>query len=446
MKAKLVPIYFSEFNEIERQDYDRQLDVISNLYSESIEMLESKHLGEKLNVEADAVIFPLLLGNIFDYKSVLTSINIPIIVITSPFGTVEMWDWEIVSYLREELNLSVFTPYSREIAETVFRSISAKKQLRSTTRFLLYQDTPGDGMQSNIFKRFYWWKNECTNTIKERFGVEILYKSWKEVNEKVSLISDSEAIDLWKKRLVPNESLSQNEILKAVKIYIAIKRDIDKLGNIYGVGSNCLNESFNSGSTPCLAWNWLFEYDKIIWACEGDTVTLISKFIFYSALHQPMMMTNIYPFLAGMAALRHEKLNEFPKTSDPDNYALAVHCGYFGLVPQSFCTYWMLRPKVLEIVNDDAIMLDCRMKSGPVVIAKLHSDMQTITVIEAKIEKYVQYPNSDCRNGALLRYKRPNGHMVMESLSSHHAIIIQGDVKHLLIQMAKIFGFNVSII
>jgi hypothetical protein len=66
--------------------------------------------------------------------------------------------------------------------------------------------------------------------------------------------------------------------------------------------------------------------------------------------------------------------------------------------------------------------------------------------IEAGIEDYVQYPGSDCRNGALVRYKNGNGHQVMEELSSRHAIIIQGDITHELIRMAKVYGFSCKVL
>lgn len=166
----------------------------------------------------------------------------------------------------------------------------------------------------------------------------------------------------------------------------------------------------------------------------------------HMALKKPMMMTNIYPFLIGMAALKHEKINEFPQIDDPDNHALGVHCGYFGFAPQSFCSRWVMRPKVLEIVNDDAIVIDCEMNRGKITMAKVRPDMKKITIIEAEIEDYVQYPGSDCRNGALIRYRNNSGHKVMESLSSHHAILIQGDVTYLLVQMARVYGIEWEVV
>ena len=152
-----------------------------------------------------------------------------------------------------------------------------------------------------------------------------------------------------------------------------------------------------------LASNWLFEYDKILWACEGDLVTLLSEVLFYYSMKKPLMMTNIYPFLVGMAALKHEKIDSFPEIEDSDNHALGVHCGYFGFLPQSFSEKSILKPKVLEIVNDHAVMPDAEMSCGPVVLAKIHANMRKITVIEAELKRYVGYPGSDCRNGAIFR-------------------------------------------
>ena len=52
----------------------------------------------------------------------------------------------------------------------------------------------------------------------------------------------------------------------------------------------------------------------------------------------------------------------------------------------------------------------------------------------------MQYPGSDCSNGALIRYR--DGARVMEELSSHHALILSGKRKAELLQLAKVFGWD----
>lgn len=446
MKAKAIAMYLQGRNEREVKEYNTQLRRLKELYGSEAEIIGSVCLGEKIPEEADLVIIPQLFGSIFRERESLENIGIPIMLVTSEFGTVEMWDWEIAAWMRDELKLNVFFPYNCEMAKVIFRSVSVKKQMKEGIRFLMFQDSPGEGMQAYLFKKFYWWNESCTRQMERAFGIKILYRSYRELNERAAKIPDEKAEKLWEIRKVPTEGVSSRAILSAVKLYMAIKETADETGNVYGIGCNCLNESFLSCTTPCLAWNWLFEYDHIIWACEGDTITMLSKFIMYSALQKPMMMTNIYPFLIGMAALKHEKIQEFPKIDDPDNHALGVHCGYFGFAPRSFCSRWILRPKVLEIVDEQAVAVDCEMKTGDITMAKIRPDMKKITIIEAIIEDYVQYPESDCRNGALIRYRNGAGHKVMEKLSSHHAILIQGNVTYLLIEMAKILGIEYEVI
>jgi len=443
-KAKLVPLYLTEMNEREVGEYQVQMGKLHEFYDDVAEFLEPVKFGDPVPEEADAAVFVLLLGAVYSKVDYLKGLNLPFIVLTSRFGTVEMWDWEIISYLRDK-GLNVFSPYNVELGKVIIRAIGLKTQLKSGVKFLMFQDDPGEGMQPNIFKKFYWWEKEATQTMHDTFGMNLIYKSWKKLAADAKEVPDEEAAAVcadWNINKAPD--LTERAYLSAVKLYIAAKREIEAEGNVVGIGCNCLNESMYADTTPCLAWNMLFERDGIIFACEGDTLTLLSNYLIHGSLKSSFMMTNVYPFLVGMAALAHEKIDHFPDIPDPANHALGVHCGYFGLVARQFCTEWTLRPKALEIVDENAIVVDCRLPMGPATLAKINANMKEITVIAAEIEDYVQYPGSDCRNGALIRYN--NGHSVMEGLSSHHAIIMSGDHVPELMQMAKVFGFKVTLL
>jgi len=439
-------MYLPGRNEREKAEFTAQLDRLEALYGAQAQFLSPVSITGAISAQADAVVFPQLIGSAFEAKDILVNIHIPIVVLTSQFGTVEMWDWEIVSFLREETGLTVFSPYTVELARVILRAMGSKRAMGDGIQFLMFQDAPGEGMQAGIFKRFYWWEPACTARMEEVFGIKILYRSYRELNERAQALSDAQAEQVCADWEVSMCNVSRENYLKAVKLYMAVKDTIAEIGPVYGVGANCLNESFLSETTPCLAWNMLYEKDDIIWVCEGDTVTMISKFIVCNALKRPTMMTNIYPFLVGMAALKHEKINTFPDVPNPDHHALGVHCGYFGLAPQSFCRRWELKPKVLEIVGDNALMVDCEMEPGPITLAKIHPNMKKMILIEAEISDYVQYPGSDCRNGALIHFKNNNGHQIMQSLCSHHALIVQGECVHELLALAQVYQFDTEVL
>ena len=436
MKARLVPVYFED----ERDDeFDRVFGNLKELLKDEAEFLEPVELGSRVP-DADGVIFPKLVGKAFKEVQKFRKFKMPIIIATSEFGTVNMWDWEIVSFLKSQ-GIKPFTPYNVELTRIICRSL-ALKRIMPEQKFLVFQDNPGEGMQASIFKRFYWWEDACTNLIKEKFGITVEKRSFKKLGEAAKSISDDEAKDKLNSISIKTEGLDERALLSAIKIYLAITKEIEGDDSIAGIGINCLNESFYSDTTPCLAWNLLYEEKGLMWACEADTMSLLTKYLIHKTTQAPIMMSNIYPFLMGMAALKHEKIDKFPDVEEPENHMLVAHCGYLGIVPVSFSSSWVLRPRVLEIVNPNAIAIDARLPEGPLTLAKLHPGMEKIQVVEGELEGYVQYPGSDCRNGAVIRVQ--NGYRIMKSFYSHHNLLITGHRKEEIGIMAEAFDLEVE--
>jgi uncharacterized phosphosugar-binding protein len=153
MKAKLVPIYFKTADD---PDFSAQLQKLHELLAEEAEIMEPMLLGAKLP-EADGVIFPQMLGEAYRDLKKLQKLPQPLLIVTSEFGTVSMWDWEINSYLTAK-GVRVIGPTSLEKTKQVCRAFALKRQLKHS-KLLVFQDNPasGGGNQDEIFKRFYWW-------------------------------------------------------------------------------------------------------------------------------------------------------------------------------------------------------------------------------------------------------------------------------------------------
>lgn len=438
MKARLVPVYFDPGRDA---DFDTQLAALHNLLADDIEFLTPVALGSPLP-EAEAVVFPQFLGEAYRQVENFEEIKVPILIITSEFGTLSMWDWEIASYLKSE-GVETIAPYNIEQTRKICRGLAVKRELQQT-KFLVFQDNPGEGFQASIFKRFYWWEDECTQRMVDKFGITLLKKSFKEFGARARGIPDAEAQAVWQNLPYPTEGVPDRGLNSALKVYLALRQELDADESIRSVGINCLNESHYSDTTPCLAWNILCEERGLIWGCEGDTVSMLTKYILHKSLGAPIMMTNLYPFLMGQAALKHERIPDFPEVDEPENHILVAHCGYLGVLPQSFSTEWTLRPKVLAIVDDNATAIDARLPTGPITLAKLDPTFNKITVAEGALTGYAQYPNSDCLNGGVIKVS--DGHKLMNTLSSHHYLLMTG---HQLVDiqlLAKIFNLDVEVI
>lgn len=439
MKAKLVPVYFKSATD---PDFVKQLNVLKTLLTGDAEFLEPAALGQRLP-DMDGVIFPQMLGDAYRRLKEIQVLPQPLMVVTSEFGTVSMWDWEINSYLTAK-GVNVIAPNTLEKARQACRAFALKRRLQ-TSKFLVYQDNPASegGNQDDIFKRFYWWEAECVKAIEKKFGIKVVKKSYKRLAEEARAISDGDARRLIgeRKGKIPTGDISDGALLSAFKLYLKVKEDLDADEHIVAVGTNCLNESRFCETTPCLAWNLLYEDRQMVWGCEGDLVSMLTEALIAKTIGVPYMMTNLYPFLMGQAALKHERIPNFPSVDgDPDDHLLAAHCGYFGVVPQSFSTEWALRKKVLAIVNDNATAIDARLPEGKITLVKLMPPFDRWSVIEGDLVKFVQYQNSDCLNGAVIRIS--NGPKMVDDIVSHHYIVTSGHNLNALAMVAKVFDIS----
>jgi len=442
MKVNLTPLYFREASD---PDFASQVSVIKDLLKDVVDVLQPTKLGDALPNETDAVVFPQMLGDAYRQLDAFKALSKPILVVTSEFGTVSMWDWEINSYL-DSYGIKVIAPPNLETTIKACKAIALKKELKQS-KLLVYQDNPGEGFQPDIFKRFYWWEDECIAALQDKFGVKIIKKSFETLGSQAQDISEEAARKVWAdwQERIPTGEVSESQILSAVKVYMALKNELDKDPGIIAAGINCLNESHYSDTTPCLAWNMLFEERNLVWGCEADLVVMMTEVLINKVLDVPFMMTNLYPFLMGMAALKHEHIPNFPPVeSEYENYILAAHCGYLGVVPQSFSTEWTFRSKVLDIVNNNAHALDARLAEGDMTLVKLMPPFDKLSVIEGQITKYAQFTNSHCLNGAVM--KVPNGKRMMNELASHHYILTNGHNLSELEMLANVFDLEIKVI
>lgn len=421
MKIQLTPIFFQN-GKTDR--FAVQTGRLKTLLAEEAELLPPVALGEPVP-ECDGVIFPEILGEAYRRVEDFRRLGKPILIVTSEFGTFSMWDWEIMNFLKGH-GVATLAPYNLDLLRLMCRTLAVRKAMREA-KFVVFQDNPGEGFQPEIFKSFYWWEEGCVRDITERFGITVERRSLRELGRKAEAISDGDALAEWRKWEYPtSEGFDGERAVEAARLYLALREEVDS-DSIVGMGTNCLNESRSCRSTPCLAWDRLLEERGILWACEGDVASMASMFLLRGSLGCGLMMTNIYPFLMGLAATKHEKIPGFPEiVDDPENHILMGHCGYFGLVPRRFSREWVLREKVLAIVDERSHVFDARLRPGPVTLSKLDASMRRLMGVRGRLRGYVQYDrSSDCRNGGIVRVE--DGKRFLRNVYSHHVVLMEGD-------------------
>jgi hypothetical protein len=441
MKPRLLPLYFEPGRD---EDFDRMLAALTKTLADVADFLPPQPLGSNLKLaDADAVVVPQLLGQAYRQSAAFKAIRLPILLLTTEFGTLSMWDWELATYLRTE-GVQVIAPYTLAQARNVCAALAVKREL-AQAKFLVFQDNPGQGFQAPIFKRFYWWEDECSSRMAEKFGVQVVRKSYRDLAQRAKAVPDSQADAVWKewKDRLPAEGVSDRAVRSAVKLYIVLRQELDADSAVQAMGINCLNESHFSDTTPCLAWSMLYAERRLTWGCEADTLSMLTQHILHRSLGAATMMTNLYPFVLGNAALKHERIASFPAVEgDPDNYVLLVHCGYMGLMPAEFATQWTLRPKVLAIVDENATAVDALFPTGKITLAKLLPTMDRLSVAEGELARYAQFPGSDCLNGGVAKVR--DGHKLMAGLVSHHYLLTAGHNLTDLRFVAKVFNLDIE--
>jgi hypothetical protein len=119
MKARLVPVYFKSGTDLE---FTTQVDTLRNILAEEAEILALVALGSTLP-DAEAIIFPQLLREAYKQRSDFKQINLPLLTVTSEFGTVSMWDWKIAALLRSE-GMTVLAPYNLEQTRKICQGLA----------------------------------------------------------------------------------------------------------------------------------------------------------------------------------------------------------------------------------------------------------------------------------------------------------------------------------
>src|SRR5215831_7889599 len=118
-KAVLLPLHFTTES---GEEFNRQLAALHQLLDNDATILAPAALGSAIPGSVDAAVLPEVLGAAYRTMSSLKRLPVPILLITSEFGTVSMWDWEIAAYMRAE-GIDSLAPTNPKQAKMICRAL-----------------------------------------------------------------------------------------------------------------------------------------------------------------------------------------------------------------------------------------------------------------------------------------------------------------------------------
>ena len=88
------------------------------------------------------------------------------------------------------------------------------------------------------------------------------------------------------------------------------------------------------------------------------------------------------------------------------------------------------------------LAIDARLPRGEMTLAKFDPSFEQMSVAEGDLKDYVQYENSDCLNGAILKVS--DGRRMLDRLTSHHYLLMTGHNQADIELIGRVFDFQVA--
>jgi hypothetical protein len=96
------------------------------------------------------------------------------------------------------------------------------------------------------------------------------------------------------------------------------------------------------------------------------------------------------------------------------------------------------------MVNENSHVIDAKMPIGPITLVKFQPFLKKVSLSEAELTGYVQYENSDCLNGGIIKVK--DGQNFVENVVSHHYIVFAGHQYASMKLISQIFDYELEVI
>lgn len=268
------------------------------------------------------------------FYDVVRVLNKPTLVLTEPYHSLA-WP-EIAELMREGYPIISVSSSSREDRVRGVRVLRTYTMLKKRVRVLVVTVPEEMSLESLHRHEIYSGDRVYSDTYYARLRefMDLVFVDYAELVNTYLHVDDEDAKkvadEIFKNSCWVREGIELRDLLKAVKIYIALKKLLSKYG-AEALAVNCFTimlKDLNAlPTTPCVAVSLLND-DGIPAACEADLSSLLLQIIFKFLAKRPAWISDpVIDFSDSSVTYAHctapTKMRGF--TEKPEPYALDTH-------------------------------------------------------------------------------------------------------------------------
>ena len=268
-----------------------------------------------------------------------------------------------------------------------------------------------NGMRVGVIGKPSGWliaSNVDFDAMRERWGIEMVNVPLNEVVKGYEAVTDDEVQEItddFLSRAVGIKEPSRDEVVKAMRLYLSVKRTVDEYC-LDAFTLNCFDLIPTTRTTGCLALA-LLNQEGIPAGCEGDEQTLLTMLAVQAATGEMTFMANPSKILDNAA---HEMV--------------FAHCTIAPAMTDRYIVrdhYESLSGVAVEGIFDpmDMTIVKCGGKN-----------MERYFISQARLLECTTNPNM-CRTQLRLRLDEPLDYFLERSIGNHHVIVRGNHVERL---------------
>ncbi len=276
-----------------------------------------------------------------------------------------------------------------------------------------------NGMRVGVIGKPSGWliaSNVDFDAMRERWGIEMVNVPLNEVVKGYEAVADDEVQDItdeFLSRAVGTKEPSRDEVVKAMRLYLSVKRTVDEYC-LDAFTLNCFDLIPTTRTTGCLALA-LLNQEGIPAGCEGDEQTLLTMLAVRAATGEMTFMANPSKILDNAA---HEMV--------------FAHCTIAPAMTDRYIVrdhYESLSGVAVEGIFDpmDMTIVKCGGKN-----------MERYFISQARLLECTTNPNM-CRTQLRLRLDEPLDYFLERSIGNHH-VIVRGNHVERLVTVLRMLG------